>query len=1040
MFDKNKAIEKTADKKERLNNNIYKQTEIDKTAVHIWKKYATGDSESTLLKYALDNENLKIEDVCSGIKVCNYKEAIKTDDNSWIDEFGAVIRIYREMSDSVLSNIDNKSIAQISLLPFARYIQKRIAALYSSLLERISGEAVKEYSYFILGQLAFIAEDTLQTCARCFANSLEISFWRQRPVNEQGICFLSWFYSDGISQMFNTYPLVIKKLMNTVKRHYINFYSFISGFNRDIGLISKKFGVLPNGLIIKHLSGNLSDPHNGGKTVMRLELSSGDVIYYKPRSMAVDNAWARFTDRLNRSGFPTRLYAPEVLDMGSYGYMQEITYHSAVSEDEMKEYYTNAGGLCCVVAMLGGSDFHHENIIAHGTVPVLIDVETIITPKPAPLYGLTGVTQNEGASTHVGRTLMLQRWVGESPISARDIGGFTSEQITEKNIPDVKKGAEYYINEFISGYSRAYDFFLSRKHAILQEGWLNDFAGCQFRYVFRRTALYYSLIKHFYSAAFMRDILYFEGAISRFGAGILLNFDKTDAKKLWNLVLEEKEAARRGDIPYFTCSGSSKDIFVGKGVCVKEFFDSSPVELASHNLMLMTQENKLREIKYINLDLETCYLQKQFSDKTPVLSYQDSQRTVSSDLNAYEQKIIDEIKRLKKEIDSFELTGGQFDYYAPVRDRKNTRYNLEILPTDLYSGVLGVLSAQAAYAWLFDCKQLKLKLYEKIKKIYSEEYHTGRNSVLLNLSYTQGIAGFIQTIITIVDISDNKSLMEMAVNVALDIPEEHIRRTHEADFFGGLSGLLYFLSKLYMRCGNDKLKIKIELVSEELIKRAQTDEQGRLLWRTENEYAPLVGLAHGQSGIAIALLQSWNVIGCHRLYEIADRLFEYEKNCYSEKENNWYDFRRFQVDLRDYNKQETYSSRFMYGYCSGAPGIGISRLIASRLSGGEKYETDIKKVITFCENRSIIGNDSLCCGSCAWIDFMIEASLFYDDSKLLDHAKAICSATMPENSKQNYILSNLQGTSDISLFKGYSGIMYEFMRTLKPDKIPSIIL
>ena len=71
---------------------------------------------------------------------------------------------------------------------------------------------------------------------------------------------------------------------------------------------------------------------------------------------------------------------------------------------------------------------------------------------------------------------------------------------------------------------------------------------------------------------------------------------------------------------------------------------------------------------------------------------------------------------------------------------------------------------------------------------------------------------------------------------------------------------------------------------------------------------------------------------------------------------------------------------------------------------------------------------------------MIEASLFYDDSKLLDHAKAICSAIMPENSKQNYILSNLQGTSDISLFKGYSGIMYEFMRTLKPDKIPSIIL
>lgn len=1040
MLDRIKAIEKTVNRNGRLNKDIYKQTEIDQIAVHIWKEYATGHSESTLLECALDNENLNLQNVCSGIKVCDFNEAIKANENSWIDEFESVIKVYEETKDSILSYINNKTIAQISLLPFIKYTRNRIVALSSPLCEWIEYKVIEEYSVIILRQLVFVAEDTLQTFARYFANSIEISFWRKRPIDKQGIHFLSWFYYTGIEQMFNTYPLLIKKLMNIVNMHIMNFCSIISNFSRDIKLISEKFEIPSDRLMIKHLSGNLSDPHNGGKSVMRIELSSGDVIYYKPRSMAIDNAWARFVDRLIQSGFPTKMYAPKVLDMGSYGYMKEIVYISNSSEKEAKEYYTNAGGLCCVVTMLGGSDFHHENIIACGTVPVLIDVETIITPKPAPLYGLASVMKNEGISTHVGRTLMLQRWVGDTAISSRDIGGFTSEQITDKNIPAVKKGAEFYINEFISGYSMAYDFLLSQKQMILQAGWLNDFADCQFRYVFRRTSLYYSLIKHFYSATFMRSILYFEGAISRFGAGILLNFDKDDAKKMWNLVVEEKDAARKGDIPYFTCLGNSKDIFTEKGVCVKEFFDASPVELASKNLMFMTQDNKHREIKYINLDLEICYRQKKFSDKTPVLSYQNIQRKVTDNLNAYNQKAINEIQRLKKEIDSFELGEGFFDYYAPVRNRKNTRYNIDILPTDLYSGVLGVLNAQAAYAWMFDCKQLKIRLLEKIEKIYSEEYHTGRNAGLLCLSYTQGLAGFIQTLINIADISNNKSLLEMALNVALDIPEEHIRRTQEADFFGGLSGLLYFLSKLYFRCNNSKLKLKIELASEELIKRAKVDEHGQPLWRTEDEYAPLVGLAHGQSGIAIALLQSWDIVNNNKFHDIADSLFEYENNCYSEKENNWYDFRKFHVNLRDYNKQKIYSPRFMYGYCSGAPGIGISRLIASRLSGAEKYESDIKKVITFCENKSIIGNDSLCCGSCAWVDFLIEVSLFYNNAKLLDHAKNICLAIMPENSGHNYILSNLQGAPDISLFKGYSGIMYELLRTLNPDTIPSIIL
>ena len=399
-----------------------------------------------------------------------------------------------------------------------------------------------------------------------------------------------------------------------------------------------------------------------------------------------------------------------------------------------------------------------------------------------------------------------------------------------------------------------------------------------------------------------------------------------------------------------------------------------------------------------------------------------------------------EIKKLIKTVDSFELSTGEFNFYAPVRNRKNTRYNIEVLPNDIYSGTLGVLITQAAYSQLAGNEELERKVCSKIEKLFAEEFHNKRGSSVLDLSFTQGLAGFIQSTIIIAKILGKEELPEMALSAVQDVPDEYLTRCLENDFFSGMAGTLYYFSKLYHMMPNPKLKEKIEIISLELLDRSIKDDSGRKLWHASNEYKPLTGLAHGQSGIAIALLNAWDIIEVPQLREIAESLIEYETTCFSNKEGNWFDFRKFNVKLRGFEGNNNYEPRFMYGYCSGAPGIGLARIIASRNTNSLKYEVDIRRAIEFCKNKSIIGNDSLCCGSSAWIDLLVEASLYYEDEELLDIASEICAAIIPKKNHKGYIISSLNGTADISLFKGYSGIAYQFMRVLDPKKIPSIII
>jgi hypothetical protein len=55
---------------------------------------------------------------------------------------------------------------------------------------------------------------------------------------------------------------------------------------------------------------DLSDPHNGGRTVAIVESANGTRVVYKPRSLAADVAFAEFVCWMNAAGATPPLRAP----------------------------------------------------------------------------------------------------------------------------------------------------------------------------------------------------------------------------------------------------------------------------------------------------------------------------------------------------------------------------------------------------------------------------------------------------------------------------------------------------------------------------------------------------------------------------------------------------------------------------------------------------------------------------------------------------------------------------------------------------------
>jgi len=340
---------------------------------------------------------------------------------------------------------------------------------------------------------------------------------------------------------------------------------------------------------------DLSDRHDGGRTVAVFTFESGSRVVYKPREMGIEDWFCRFAGWLNELGVPFPIRAARVITRPGYGWMEFVPHVRCGSKEELGRYYRNAGALLCVLHVLRARDCHFQNLIACGQDPVLVDAEMLFQAQLA-----------KGESTSVTQTGMIPTFRFGPEGQHYDVSGlgFVERKSTHFRVPEWSEtGVRYaagvleprqniplmadqvarpqdYVSEMVDGFTQTYRFLAEHRNDVL--GWIRTAAALPVRYLIRETMEYYEALQFDLSREIEGDVL-----LPALPSARMIFSD---------LRQEENASLKRLDIPRFNLAAEDRSL-CGLESC----FYRSGLELVLAGIEELSEKDLAKQIQHIHL-------------------------------------------------------------------------------------------------------------------------------------------------------------------------------------------------------------------------------------------------------------------------------------------------------------------------------------------------------------------------------------------------------------------------------------------------------
>lgn len=330
------------------------------------------------------------------------------------------------------------------------------------------------------------------------------------------------------------------------------------------------------------------DSHRGGRSVMLLRFADGGRLVYKPRPLAAHRHFNALAEWFGALPGAPELRVLRVLDRGEYGWAEFVEERPCSSAAETRLFYRRQGALLALLHTLDGTDLHHENLIACGPHPVLVDVETLFHPPLGPAGSADPAARALHDSVHrVG--LLPQLLVGDttaldmsaigggraasSPIETADwadagtdrmrlvrrAGRFT-ESANRPRLGGVAADPSAYTEALCGGFRAGYTAISEYRDELLgDEGLLRLFARDEVRVVPRPTWTYTTLLDESTHPDLMRD------ATERHQVLSLLRTPLLGMPALPGVEDEEVAELWHGDVPVFGTRPGGTELWSGTG-------------------------------------------------------------------------------------------------------------------------------------------------------------------------------------------------------------------------------------------------------------------------------------------------------------------------------------------------------------------------------------------------------------------------------------------------------------------------------------------
>ncbi|HVK25854.1 MAG TPA: type 2 lanthipeptide synthetase LanM family protein [Actinokineospora sp.] len=380
---------------------------------------------------------------------------------------------------------------------------------------------------------------------------------------------------DGLAALFGAYPVLARVLGQTCLHAADALVEALGRFVADRDAITMALtGADAGPLLAVDAAGG--DPHHGGRSVAILRFACGAAVVYKPRPVGLLVHFGEITHWLGGKVGRLRACVPRAVCGDGYGWVEFVRPLPCDGVADVDTYYRRLGALLALLHALGGTDFHHENLIAHADQPVLIDVETLFHPTlPHPRTAGPDPAADALACSVLRTALLPHLIIGE--LGALDVSGLGGDPgVQPREVVDwadagtdrmrlVRRAAAAragsnrpsaggraveprdFRSALLEGFRVGYDAIVAHRAELA--GLLARCSGDAIRVVVRSTELYGTLLDESTHPDVLRDAADREDVF-----GLLC--DAADPVRA-PLVSHEITDLWRGDIPLFTTTPDS---------------------------------------------------------------------------------------------------------------------------------------------------------------------------------------------------------------------------------------------------------------------------------------------------------------------------------------------------------------------------------------------------------------------------------------------------------------------------------------------------
>ena len=809
--------------------------------------------------------------------------------------------------------------------------------------------------------------------------------------------------ADGLEHLLGEFPVLGRIIAVVCTQWRTSVTEMLERVARDRQRLQAHFDI-DERVSLDNIQWGLSDPHHGGRSVAILTFGDAEgrvEIVYKPKDIEIEQRYNDIVGEiladLDGSGEPA---VRSLLGDDGYGYVSCVR-HQPCAAAELPAFYRTAGRLLGVLHLLGTTDCHYENLIAQGAELHLIDAETLFEGRTVVIGSGEAVTRADPLQASVLRIGMLPTWTfstGPTPLDVSALGvrsqspdatpfpgwrhintdaviwATTDRKSPQPHSLPVEPGIPNpladHLEDLIVGFVELYEQAMRPGTSARIIARIREFEGVRRRIVMRNTRTYAVLQERATSPAALRSALVRGFELDRLARSALLGDERP---AIWAVFLAELHDMENFDIPYFDYPLGSMEI-EGGGRMLPGILDHGGLTEAIERVTSLSADDLAWQVRLIRGSTAARFAPAMAS---PNVAHAEAARPAPA-APAPLMGAATDTTALRETIEAANFpdrTGApSWLTLLPVGDGGSDLLEFGLVDEGLYSGRVGIatfLSAgDAPTPSQLDFAQQVLAPLERVLTS-PDEFERFRFLRDAGLGMT-GTGGLLRAcaVLANTELAQRIDIAALTDILITSITAEAIAKDSTLDVIGGAAGAIGAVARRHLRAPTDASQQALRMLAEHL-RLAQQSKTGA--WSSAIRAGrPLTGLAHGASGIGLALIEAGVVLGDDELVDAGARGLRYEAAVFDVEEGNWPDFRDMVT-----------SPSFMVGWCAGAPGIGLARIhaLASAPSHPDagRWRDDLHAAarVTMAAPSSPV--DHVCCGNLGRATFLREAGVYAEE-------------------------------------------------------------